>query len=344
MKKIIKDTLSFSDNKSDHVVMPNMQSHGLWARTKIMVSHDDIAYDENGIAYFAKKIPSGISALGEALFRTEKTNPIWEGSNMVPIGGCQFAMETLFGVKSTQFDVPTLYSNNSSNIGLADSNSSETTFDVPSGTKTAIYAPGNFVQLFGVGITGTAENDVTVYDVDYRENSIELSRVTGDGSTLTGTMVPFRHTAEQLKDGEKLQYFGKKDAGAGVVSYYLKKFESDPEIKHIWKTGEEGEDNERLVSSSDVWTSTLNSNIIESFTECVLRITKEDIKEWFMAQGQEDRTRINTIALFTGQYVKNTDGSIGDYRDVRLFSKLIIPVEYLSLSKDLNLIYRVYTA
>ena len=84
---------------------------------------------------------------------------------------------------------------------------------------------------------------------------------------------------------------------------------------------------------------------VESFTECVLRITKKDVKEWFISIGQEDRTRITTIALFNGRFVKNTSdpGDYGDYQDVRMFSKLNIPTEYLSLTKDLNIIYRVYT-
>ena len=127
-------------------------------------------------------------------------------------------------------------------------------------------------------------------------------------------------------------------------AYYLKTFESEPVIKHIWKTGDDV-DNETLVSSADVWQNNLGMNAVESFTECVLRITKKDVKEWFISIGQEDRTRITTIALFNGRFVKNTSdpGDYGDYQDVRMFSKLNIPTEYLSLTKDLNIIYRVYT-
>lgn len=347
MEKVLKDKIAFSDDRSNHVKMPMMQSHGLWSRTEVMGSYDDVELDKNGIfTRFVKKIPNGVSTLGETLFRTETTEPKWKLSNMVPIGGCQFAMEMLFGVKGTQFTVPTLYNDNSSIdthlAGLPDSSIPTTVYDVPGGTKTVIYNNGNLVQLFGIGITGTAENDITVHNVDYRENSLNINRVTTDGLTLHGTMIPFRHTASTLSDNDKLKYFGKKTTG-GVTSYYLKRFESDPVIKHIWKTGEDV-DSEVLVSSSDVWSNNTEANIIESFTEFILRITKEDVKEWFIAQGQEDRTRINTIALFTGQYVKNADGSIGDYRDVRMFSKLNIPVEYLSLTKDLNLVYRVYTS
>ena len=348
MTKIINDRLSFNDNKPEYVKMPTMQSHGLWAKTEVLASYDDIAYDKNGVAYFARKIPTGVSALGETLFRTEKVEPLWTMSNMVPIGGCQYAMEKLFGVKADQFSIHTLYRSNDgtiTNIGLDDSNGTGPSYDIPGGTASSPYNTGNFVQLFGIGTTGTAENDITVHNVDYRETSIDISRVTTDNKTLTGTMVPFRYTSTDLSDTEKEQYFGKKlDSDTGKTFYYLKKFKSAPEIKHIWRTGEENDGNEQEVDNGSLWSNNNGINVIESFTQCELIISKKDVKEWFIAQGQEDRARINTIALFTGEYVKNADGSIGDYRDVRLFSKLNIPTEYLSISKDLNLIYRVYTA
>ena len=341
MEAILKDRLFFND-KPEQLNIPTMQTNGLWAKTEVMGSNDDMVFDEHGIfSHFIKKIPTGVSALGETIFRTEKTKPKWTKSNMVPIGGCQFAMEKLFGVKATQFNIPTLAENN---IGITDSSTPTETYDVPGGTKTVIYRSGNFVQLFGIGITGTAENDTTIHTVDYRENSIDVNRVTTDGLTLTGTMIPFRYTTDSLTSSEKLQYFGQRiDSATGETGYYLKRFESDPVIKHIWKTGEET-DNETLVSSSDIWANTSGVNSVSSFTEFVLQISKDDVREWFIANGQEDRARINTIALFTGEYVKRSDGNIGDYRDVRMFSKLNIPVENLSLSKDLNLVYRVYTA
>ena len=340
MANIIKDKFAISDREPTSVPMPK-QSKGLWARTLIRASHDDVEYDQNGIAHFVKKIPTGKDSFGNTMFRTEKAEELWSTSNMVPIGGCQFAMELMFGEKSTQFSVPTLY--DESGIGLANSGVPTTTFDVPTGTKTITYNMGTLIQLYGVGITGTAENDVTVHPVDYRENSININRVTTDGLTLTGHMIPFRYTAEELNQEDRYLYFGKKREASGEIGYYLKRFENPAVIKHIWKTGEDVED-EALVSSADVWSNNVGSNAIESFAECVIKISKKDIKEWFIAQGQEDRARINTIALFTGQYVKNADGSLGDYRDVRMFSKLNIPTEYLSLTKDLNLIYRVYTA
>lgn len=309
---LVKDKLSFTDT---------LASSGLWTRTEVIGGYGDVVQN-----------PLGKSTLGEECFRQH---------NIVPIGGVSFTMSNLFGIPDTQISIPTLY--DESGIGLANSPSPVEKYETPDGVKSVVYRYGNYVQLFGIGITGTAENDVTVYSPDYRDNSINITKVNKDGLTVTGTILPFRYTVETLTSADRKQYFGKKTDSKGITGYYLKRFETDPVIKHIWKTGEDVE-NETLVSSSDVWNNTTGLNAVESFTEIILKISKNDVKEWFAALEQSDRTRINTIALFTGQFVKDNTESpdVGEYRDVRLYSKLCINPEYLSISKDLNIIYRVY--
>ena len=316
MFKNIDDRLQFTDTISNG-------SHGMWARTEVIGGYGEVNIN-----------PLGKSTIGETIFNQH---------NIVPIGGVSYVMENIFGINETQIEVPTLYEE--TGIGISNSTPPTETYITPDGVKSIIYRYGNFVQLFGVGITGTAENDVTIYKPDYREKAINLSKVNSDGLTVTGTILPFRYTEEMLNSNERKQYFGKKTDAEGITGYYLKKFESEPVIKHIWKTGEDVED-ETLVSPSDVWTNTSGMNAVESFTEIYLKISKKDIKEWFISLEQEDRTRINTIALFTGEFVKdeNDPTDYGDYRDVKLFSKLCINPEYLNLNKDLNIIYRVYGA
>ena len=315
-------TISVNDNmhQKDGVSF----GHHMWAKTEVLVSNGDVIFNPNGKSHFAADCP---------FTRSE---------NMVVIGGCEYVHNLLFGVKCDQFEIPTLY--DEEGIGLANSTVPTDTYKTPNGDVAILYRPGHLVQLFGVGITGTAENDITVYPVDYREKNITLSKVNEDGLTVTGTMLPFRFTSETLDAGERKKYFGKKVNEDGITGYYLKRFESDPVIKHIWKTGEDVEE-ETLVSSTDIWENTSGLNAVETFTEIILKVTKKDIKEFFIYNEQEDRTRINTIALFNGQFVQDeTDPSdTGDYRDVRLFSKLCIPTEYLTLEKDLNIIYRVYS-
>lgn len=315
------DKFHMSDKIVD-VSMQTNQSHGLWRRTEVMYGFGD---------FVRATSPFGKSTLtGE--YRVEE--------NMVVIGGVQYAMEQIFGEKGEQIPIPTLYSE--TGIGYEDSLPPTETFDTPEGPKTIIYRPGNRVWLFGTGITGTAENDITVHPTDYREKSINMAKVTSDGLTLRGTMIPFRFTAAQLTELERKQYFGKKASADGTTGYYLKRFEQPAAIRHTWKTGEDVEE-ETLVSSSDVWENNAGMNAVETFTEFFLRINKKDIKEWFINLDQKDRTRVNTISLWSGEFIRKDSNDIdGDYRDVRLFSKLNIPVEFLVLNKDLNIIYRVY--
>lgn len=307
----------------DRISLHDKVSTGLWAKTEVIGGFGDVWIN-----------PNGKSTLGEECFRQH---------NIVPIGGVSYAFENIFGIKENQIQVPTLY--DETGIGVADSLAPTETYLTPKGNQSIIYRYGHFVQLFGVGITGTAENDVSVYPCDYREKSINLTKVNSDGLTVTGTMLPFRYTAETLNSSERKQYFGKKVDDQGITGYYLKKFESDAVIKHIWKTGEDVDD-ETLVSSSDVWENTSGLNAVESFTEIILKVSKKDVKEWFIALEQKDRTRINTLALFNGRFVKDPDNAAdyGDYQDVRLFSKVCINPEYLTLNKDLNIIYRIYGA
>lgn len=315
---LLKD--NYKKLKSLPKVNDNLKQHGcIWARTEVIGSYSPVRYN-----------PHGKSSFNETVF---------DSSNTVPIGGVQYLMESLFDVRGP-ITVPTLY--DQTGIGLANSPIPSDTYKTPNGDKIVTHRIGHHVCLFGVGITGTAENDVTVYPVDYRENSIELSRVTTDGATLTGAMIPFRFTASTLNEYERKKYFGKYVDSAGITGYYLKAFETDVTIKHIWKSGKEV-DSETEVAEDEIWENLTGVNTIETFAEIILKVSKEDVKEWYNYLDQDDRARINTIALYTGEFMPNeaADG-YGDYRDCMLFSKLNIPVEYLSLSKDLNIIYRVY--
>ena len=314
-KNILKDSFNSIDK-----LCSGKSNHGIWSRTEILCGYNLI------------NNPNGKSTLGETLFTTH---------NIVPIGGVSYVMQRVFGLEETQIEIPTLYSE--TGIGIADSLAPTETYKIPGGTKTVNYRYGHMTQLFAVGITGTGENDVTVYNPDYREKGIDMLYTSATGLTVEGTMIPFRYTAETLDADDRLKYFGKKKFDDGNTGYYLKKFEGDAVIKHIWKTGEETED-ETLVSSSEVWSNTAGLNSIETFTEIVLKITKEDVKEWFVSLEQEDRARINTIALYNGEYVvdESDPTDFGDYRDCRMFSKLCINPEYLNLNKDLTFIYRVY--
>lgn len=253
--------------------------------------------------YGLHKNEFGISELDEVVF---------SGENMVPIGGVQYAMEMIFGAKGSLL-IPSL--NDTYQIGAQGSSVA------PSGGMP--YPYGQKVCLFGIGTGGAAENNLTALEVKYNEYGIV-------------DMIPFRYTNESLSSADASKYYGKKIID-NTTAYFLKKFDTEPIIKHLYKNGEEGEDGSEVDST--IYTSSSELGI-ESFTEACLTITKKDVREWFEANGKIEESRVNSIALFTAVY----DSEQNDYANIQMFSKLNIPTEPLSLTKDMNIIYRVYGA
>ena len=253
--------------------------------------------------YGLHKNDMGISELDEIVFEKE---------NMVPLIGVQYAMETIFGIKG-EIVLPNL----NDTMGIGAQNSSIQ----PSGGMP--YPYGQKVCLFGVGTGGAAENNITVLDIGYNETGIV-------------DMVPFRYTNDTLPVTDIDKYFGKKIVDS-TVAYYLKKFDNDPTIYHLYKNGEDGEDGSAIDSSYFVNGSEIG---VESFVEMDLTISKKDVREWFNHNANIEQARINSIALFTAVY----DASKNDYANIQLFSKLNIPTEPLSITKDMSIIYRVYGA
>lgn len=245
----------------------------------------------------------GVSEFDEVVFDTE---------NMVPIGGVQYAMEMIFGVTGP-LNIPTL--NESMGIGAA-------TSDV-SASGGMPYPYGQKVCLFGVGTGGAASNNLSVLDEKYYETNI-------------ADMIPIRYTNELLSTVDATKYYGKKTID-DIMAYYLKRFDADPVIRHLYKNGEEGEDGSEVEAG---YINIGSDTGVQSFTEMSLTITKKDVREWFAHNGKIEEARINTIGLYTAVY----DNVAKDYHNIKLFSKLNIPTEPLALSKDMNILYRVYGA
>ena len=305
----VKDRLMFNDAIGEAI------SRALWAKTEVI----------GGYNYHKDEV-TGVSMFDEVVF-----GPC---HNTVTIGGVQYAMEQIFGVKGP-ITIPTLY--DELQIGIANQSYSGLNIDVPLGQATMPYPINNRVFLFGIGLTGSAENAITKYPVDYREKSIQMTKQAEDGTQLEGVMLPFRYTSSDLTDTDQKKYFGKKVSHDGYTGYYLKELDTTAVIKHLWNTGSDDEDELAQVTNEEVWTAT-RSTPVQSMTELQLKIAEKDIKEFFEITERIDEPRFNTIALFTGEY----DASQGDYTNVRMFSKLYIPTENMSLSKDLDIIYRVY--
>ena len=271
----------------------------LWARTRVIGG------------YGLHKNKNGVSEFDEVVFDTE---------NMVPLIGVQYAMEMVFGVKGTQIVIPTLNS-----LGIGSQNT------ITPSKEGEPYEYGQKVCLFGVGTGGAAENNLTALDVHYWETSVANWQ-------KPETMVPFRYTNDEITGSDANKYYGRRrdTDDNNTMCYYLKRFDQDPNIVHVFADGMEDE-NPTLVTQE--YFDTHSETTVQSYTECALTISKKDIREWFLAYGIE-APRVNSLALYNAIYDPEAD----DYAQIQMFSKLNIPTEPLTLSKDLQILYRVYGA
>lgn len=237
-------------------------------------------------------------------------NKLFNEENQVVLGGSLFTLEKVWGVQSS-LNVDTL----NQIMGIA-------TTGAPVLNKNE-----TFVCLFGLGYGGCGDTIKSVKDVKYYEREVF-------------DMVPFRVTDQPLTSEEATQYFFKKDSENGRTAYYLKKFEKAPKIHSLWKDGPQDEDGSIV---EDGVHNTTRTEPIETFIEMHLKISKNDIREYFELTGGIEEARINSIGLFTGVLCDLGNGNF-DFKDVTLFSKLNIPNESLVISKTMDIYYRVYAS
>lgn len=245
----------------------------------------------------------GFNELGEQMF---------DGENQIVLGGALFVLEKVFGVVS-----PLLVDYLNNFLGIA--NTGATIADT--------YPKDNVVCLFGVGTGGCGDSITSLVDVKFFEREIV-------------NMVPLRATSTALSAPDQLKYWFKKTLPGGQTAFYLKSFETTPTIKVLWKDGVGDADGSEVQAGVQ---NTTRTDAIETFIELTLKITKDDVREWFQINGNIAQTRINSIGLFTGVKGTLADGST-DYKQVKMFSKLNIQNEMLTLAKDLTIIYRIYTS
>ena len=236
---------------------------------------------------------------------------LFEQENQIVLGGALFILEKVFNVESP---IKVDYLNDIMGVGVND-------------PIDEIYPKETSVCLFGVGTGGCGDASRSVVDVKYYEREIF-------------DMIPFRITDDEMVGSDANKYWFKRYEVDGKTSYFLKSFEHEPEIKVLWKDGEEGEDGSEVASGVH---NTTRTEPIETFVEMILKINKKDCREFFEINGEIEAARVNSIGLFTGILSTNEKG-VPEYKQVKLFSKLNIPNEMLVLSKDITIVYRIYTS
>lgn len=179
------------------------------------------------------------------------------------------------------------------------------------------------VFLFSVGVDGGGREPSQIYPVNYAK------------WTDPGDLIPFRYqplTAD-LDDDLRDSYFGRKTFDAqNRIAYYFKAFDIEPTFHQQFV---DGTPIDNTIYDSE------KTDEVETYVELILKITKEDCREFFRATTGPNTARINSIQLLTG-WAKVVDGKTY-YQDIRPLTKLHFPLESLiDVTKSIKIIYHLY--
>ena len=177
------------------------------------------------------------------------------------------------------------------------------------------------VLLFCCGTDGCGSENSQVYPVNYTKWI--------DPEAL----VPFRYqdSSEDISDELRQKYFGRAVSN-GYIAYYFKTFETDPTFVQRYMDG--------TPIDSTVFSSN-KTDSAESFVEVTMKITKEDMRDFFIATTGIDRAKINCISLCTAYPV--VENGYTYYKDIRPLTRLNFPNEQLiDLTKGIEIAYHIY--
>lgn len=248
---------------------------------------------------------------GEVIFKGLKNKVIVPGSGLIA---------------RKLFDINTSEITPSYNQAIGTSMKTPTTDAAPptSRSKTKATASDHRVLLFCCGIDGCGSQNSQVYPVDYKKWI--------DPTNL----IPFRYqlASNDLSDSLRESYFGRTTVNNGkYIAYYFKRFESEPVLVQQYIDG--------TPITSDIYASE-KAEAAESYVELNLKITKQDIRDYFVATVGIDEARINSISLCSAYPVLDSDGFMY-FKDIRPITKLNFPNEqFIDVSKGIDIIYHIY--
>jgi hypothetical protein len=271
--------------------------------------------DEKKIAS-SKKKKSGSYYHTEVEFKNELGEVLFKKSNIILVNGRRFTLEKLFNVTPASGESITLNQ-------LFQINENQPTLN-GSGPRRE-----KAVCLFGVGRGGSNLTFGSVINPAAREYNLY-------------DMVPLRYVDanNDLTPDEQAKYYLRVPTG-NYVAYYLKKFEVEPVI--VMKIG----DQDYVPQLSDNTPTDPNSmstpDDVDCYVELQLKISADDVREYFIATEGLEQARINELSLYSGYQPANNDGVWVDFLDIEGFSKLTFNNEPLDdETKELNIIYRIY--
>lgn len=248
----------------------------------------------------------------EIILRNPDTGEIlFKGSNRVIGAGGDMVARKIFDVEDATQVIPTY----NTELGIPDPGEEDpgATYD----TRATALSPK--VLAFMCGTDGCGTEGSQIYAVDYN------SRIAPEA------VIPFRYplASNDLSDEERELYLGRKEDG-DYIAYYFKRFSSEPELFEQYLDG--------TAIESDVYQT---EQEYEVFVETKLMITKEDLREYFIATVGIEEARVNTVSLLYG-YFRQVDGKLF-LLDCRPMTKLNFSNEYMiDVTKSIEIIYHTY--
>lgn len=188
------------------------------------------------------------------------------------------------------------------------------------------------VVLFCCGIDGCGSENSQVYPVDYTK------------WIAPENMIPFRYQVgtNDISDALREAYFGRTLINGGeYIAYYFKRFDNEPTLVQQYIDG--------TPVDNSIWSS-VKTEEAETYIEITLKVTKEDMRDYFNATTGVDSSRINSLSLCYGYPVvvteKNIEGKDVErvyYKDIHPLTKLHFPNEALiDQTKGIEIIYHIY--
>ena len=296
---------------------------------KKILELEDHSYDMKDVKKFltSHKKESATLVHGQVDIMDQFGNLLQSKSNIILLGGRRFTLEKLFNVQ-----IPNKRVTLNSLFHVNESESADAvTFNAPLREKS--------VCLFGVGRGGST---LTFGDVN----------VPAEKEFNLYDMVPLRYVsiANDLSDAEKENYYLRvfykngeivsDYANADYIAYYLKRFETKPSL--VIKIGEsEYIPNLEFDNLPTDWDELVERKDVDMYIQLQLKLTSEDIREFYIATESIENARINELGVYLGYQPEHNLWT--DYLGIETFSKLCFNNEPLDdETKELNIIYKFF--
>ena len=260
------------------------------------------------------------------IIRDDRTKEVlFKGKNKVVLSGGDIVAKKLFDIDADTI-IPTynteLSLNNGPNTTISSYNFPNTSF-----TGTAAKKNDPKILLFCIGTDGCGESGSQIYTVDYN------SRI-NPKALIPFRFIPASSSLEPATLADET-YFGSKTVTTGgnnFTAYYFKAFDKAPKLYRQYTDG--------AAIASNVYES--GNTEVDCFVELTLKITKEEMREYFTATVGLDQCRFNTISLCAAYPLRKNDQHTY-MQDIRPVTKLNISNEYMiDVTKGVEIIYQIY--